>query len=188
MNTGSEPGRPGPGSLDTALRRCCWSLGLALAVLVVLALALWLGAHRQAHRLVAVELGDVRLERAPGATTGLEAWARLRLTNRTPVRFSLAGMRYRVEAGGREVARGLWAPAAPLELPARGSADVDLHAAVDTEHLAAAALAILGGSTAGARIEADIDVKWLLGRVTVPVTVQRSLGARTAPASSVEER
>lgn len=174
--------------LDAVLRRCCWGLGFALAVLVVLALALWLGAHRWASRLAEVEVSDLRVEYPSVEPGPLRAHARLRLTNRTSFRLRLHGMRYRVEAGGREIARGLWNPVAPVEVPARGRAEVELQADLDTDRLAGAALAILGLGDANARLEAEVDAQWLLGRVRVPLAVERPLPGRSVPPDRAGER
>lgn len=183
---GARPARED--RLDTVLRRCCWGLGSALTVLVLLALALWLGAHRWASRLAEVELGDLRVVRAPETSGPLQAHASLRLTNRTPIRLRLHSMRYRVEAGGHEIARGLWSPAAPVELPARGSAELELQADLDPDRLAGVALAILGGEGANARLEAEIDAQWLLGHVRVPLAIERPLPGPGGPADRAGER
>lgn len=184
--TEAEPGEAGGGGarrrgLDAFLRRCCWGLALALAALVAVALALWLGGRRWAPTFAAVELGDVRVDRPPGAPGPLVGHARLRLTNRTPFRFQLRGMRYRVEASGREIARGLWSPDAPVELPAGGHTEIEVRADLDVTRLAGAALAVLGGNGGTARLEAEVDARWLFGSVTVPLAVERPLPLHPPP-------
>lgn len=161
-------------TLDTALRRCCWVLGSALAVLVALALALWAGAARWPSRLAAVEIERMSLDRVPADTSALTAHARLRLTNRTLLPFRIHGMSYRIETGGRELARGRWAPLAPLRVPSRGSVEVDVAAGLDSSRLAAAALVALGEGSARARIDAEVEVTWWLGRLRVPLAVERT--------------
>ncbi|HPC82193.1 MAG TPA: LEA type 2 family protein [Thermoanaerobaculaceae bacterium] len=176
----SEAGRRQAGRerLDTVLRRCCWGLGVALAVLLAVACALWLGAHRWASRLVGSEVTDLRLERLPGESGALLARARLHVTNRTPFRLTLHGMHYRLEAGGTEIARGHWNPDRPLLVPARGSAAAELEARLDTGRLAGAALALLGGAS-NARLEGRVEAEWLLGRIVVPLAVERRLPGPT---------
>jgi len=166
--------RPAHGHrLDTVLRRCCWGLGGTLAVLVLLALALWLGAHRWASHLTRVELGDLWVHRGPEQSGLLQAHASLRLSNRTPIRLRLHGLRYRVEVEGHEIARGIWSPATPLELPAHGSAKVELQADLDPNRLAGVALTILGRGSVSTRIEAEIDAQWRLGRFKIPLSIER---------------
>lgn len=157
-----------PSTLDRVLRRCCWILAVVLAAGILISTLLWLGVTRWPSRLTSVELGELRVEMARGGPRAVEVSARVRLTNRTPMTFTIYSIEYGVDLHGTEVARDRWQPASGVILPARSSTEIELKTGLDGSQLALAALALVAHPGVEPRLRARVEAGWWLSRFVIP--------------------
>lgn len=171
--------------LDRVLCRTCWCLAAVLGFLLLTAGLLRLGATRWAGRLAGARVVDLQLARQSAEQTVLLVTARIEVTNRTPIPFSLNGLQYSMGVATAEVLRGDWQPEVPARLKPFGTATVEIQARLQASALVGAVLQGLASDRPTARIRARLRLGTWIGPITVPVTIQASLpamGPSTAPA------
>lgn len=180
-----SPDTPSNPKLDRVLCRTCWCLAAVLGFLLLTAGLLRLGATRWAGRLAGARVVDLQLARESAEQTVLLVTARIEVTNRTPIPFSLNGLQYTIGIGTAEVHRGDWRPEAPARLQSFGTATVEIQARLEASQVVGAVLQALASDRPTARIRARLRLGTWIGPITVPVTIQTSLpasGPSTAPA------
>lgn len=184
----ASPDPPSSPKLDRVLCRMSWCLAAVLAVLLLTAVLLRLGAAHWAGRLAGARVVDLQLERAPGEPPALLTTARIEVANHTPIPFTLRRLEYTIGVGTVEVHRGEWQPEAPARLGPFGTTTIEIQARLEAARLAGALLVGLTSDRPTARIGARLSLGTWVGPITVPATLQTSLPVPGLPAPPAERR